>query len=102
MALVVWLSTMVAGSITLAGSTLASSSLGAGAIGVGALGALALASTVTTLDPWLPTGLFDVALAAALGEVGLDLDPARTLLVSILVIAGSFALAWWRFRRAEP
>lgn len=102
MALVVWLSTMVAGSITVAGSTLASSSLGAGAIGVSAIAALTLASTVPTLNPWLPTGLFDVAMAAALGEVSPDLDPARTLLVSLLIIAGSFALAWSRFRRAEP
>jgi ABC-2 type transport system permease protein len=101
MGLIAWLSTMVAASITFAGSAVASSSLGAAAIGFAALVVLGLASTISTLSPWLPTGLFDVAMAAGLEEVSPDLDPGRTILVSIAVIVASFGVAWWRFRRAE-
>lgn len=101
MGLICWLSTMVAASITFAGSAVASSSLGAGAIGLAALVVLGLASTITTLGPWLPSGLLDVALAAGLEDISPDLDPMRTIFVSVGVIVASFGVAWWRFRRAE-
>jgi hypothetical protein len=42
-----------------------------------------------------------VAKAVALEEVSSDLDPARTVAVSLSVILVSMLLAWWRFRRVE-
>lgn len=101
MAFVAWLSTMVAGSIAFAGSAVAASSLGAGAIGLAALVIVTLGSTIAPLNSWLPSGLFDVALAAGLQEVSPDLDPARTIAVSLAVIGTAFAVAWLRFRNAE-
>jgi ABC-2 type transport system permease protein len=101
MAFVAWLSTMVAASIAFAGSAIATSSLGAGAIGLAALAILTVGSTIAPLNAWLPTGLFDVALAAGLQEVSPDLDPARTIAISLAVIGVAFAIAWWRFRDAE-
>jgi ABC-2 type transport system permease protein len=101
LAFIVWLSTMVTASITFAGSVVAGSSAGAAAIGLGWLALVALGSSVATLNPWLPSGLFDVALAAGLQEISPDLDPARTISVSLGLIAVAFLLAWWWFRRAE-
>jgi ABC-2 type transport system permease protein len=101
LALIAWLSTMVYVSITFAGSAAAGTALGAGAIGLAGLIVLSLASTVPPLNPWLPTGLLDVAKTAALEDASLDLAPARTILVSLAVIVGALLLAWWRFRREE-
>jgi ABC-2 type transport system permease protein len=101
LALIAWLSTMVYVSITFAGSAAAGTALGAGAVGLAGLIVLSLASTVPPLNPWLPTGLLDVAKTAALEDASVDLDPARTILVSLGVIVGALLLAWWRFRREE-
>jgi ABC-type transport system involved in multi-copper enzyme maturation permease subunit len=101
MALIAWLSTMVVASVTFAGSAVTGSTLGAAAVGLGGLAILGLASAVGSLNPWLPSGLLDVALAAGLEEVSPDLDPGRTIVVSLGVIVVSFAVAWLRFREAE-
>ena len=101
MALVVWLSTLVYASITFLGSTLVGSPLGAAAIGFAAIVGLSIASGVATLNPWLPTGLLDVALSLGLEEVSPDLDPGRTVAISLAVVAGALVLAWLRFRRAD-
>lgn len=101
MAMVIWLSTMVYVSITFLGSAALRSPLGAAAVGFAGLIGLSLASIVSTLNPWLPAGLIDVAKAAALEEVSSDLDPPRTIAVSVGLIVVTLALAWWRFRREE-
>jgi ABC-2 type transport system permease protein len=101
MGVIAWISTMVAASITFAGSVVTGSTLGAAGVGLGALAVLGIASAVPALNPWLPTGLFDVALAASLEEVSTDLDPARTIGISVGLIGLAFLVAWLRFRRAE-
>lgn len=101
MAFIAWLSTMVYVSITFLGSVAAPSPLGAAGIGLAAIVGLSLVSAVTSLAPWLPTGLGEVAKAVALEEASGDLDPARTIAVSFGVILVSALLAWWRFRRQE-
>jgi ABC-type transport system involved in multi-copper enzyme maturation permease subunit len=42
-----------------------------------------------------------VAKSFALEEQSPDLDPPRTIAVSIALIAVTLGLAWWRFRREE-
>ena len=101
LAFIAWLSTMVFVSITFLGSVVAASPLGAAGFGLAAIVGLSLASAVTGLTPWLPTGLGEVAKAVVLEEVSSDLDPARTVAVSLGVILVSMLLAWWRFRREE-
>jgi ABC-2 type transport system permease protein len=101
LALLAWLSIMVFVAITFLGSTVVRSTLGAAAFGVAGLVALSLASTISTLTTWLPTGLVDVARSIGLEEESPDLDPSRTIAVSIAVIVGCLLLAWLRFRREE-
>lgn len=99
--LVVWLSTLVYTSITLMGSVVTGSVLGAAGIGQTALVVLTLAGAITTLAPWLPSGLADVAHAIALQEPSPDLAPSRTIAVSIGVVLVSYLVAWWRFARQD-
>jgi ABC-2 type transport system permease protein len=99
--LLAWLSAVVYGAITLAASSTVRSPVGAAAIGFAAFAALSLASTVVTLNPWLPTGLAEVAQAIVLGEVGPDLDPRRTIAVAIGIIVAALAFAWLRLRRED-
>lgn len=101
MGLIVWLATMVQASITFVGSTVLGSSLAAAGFGLlGWLG-LSLAAAVPTLAPWLPSGLPEVAMSAALQESSIDLDPVRTMTVSIAVIGACLLVAWLAFRRQE-
>ena len=101
MGVMAWISTMVTASITFAASAATGSTLGAAGVGLGALAILGLGSTIATINPWLPTGLFDVAMAAGLDEVSPDLDPTRTVAISIAIIVVAYVVAWLRFRRAE-
>ena len=98
---VVWLSTMVYASITFFGSTLMRTSLGAAGIGFFGLIVLSLASVVPDFNPYLPAGLIPVAKSIALSEASPDLHPLRTIAVAVLLIGGTFSLAWLRFRREE-
>jgi len=99
---VIWLSTMVYASITFLGSVLMRSSLGAAGIGFFGLIVLSLASIVPTLSTSLPAGLIAVAKAVALGTSrDPALDPARTIGISLAIVAVAFVLAWLRFRREE-
>ena len=99
--LLAWLSTLVYGAITLAASSGVRSPLGAAAIGFVAFAVVSLASTVITLNPWLPTGLSEIAQATVLGELGPDLDPGRTVAASIWLMVAALAVAWLRFRRED-
>ena len=99
--LLAWLSMLVYGAITLAASSAVRSPLGAAAIGLVAFAMVSLASTVITLNPWLPTGLSEIAQATVLGELGPDLDPGRTVGASIGLIVAALAVAWLRFRRED-
>jgi len=101
MGIIIWLATMVYVSITFLGSAALGSPLGAAAVGFAGLIGLSLASIISTLNPWLPAGLVDVAKAVALEDVSSDLDPPRTIAMSIGLIAVALGLAWWRFRREE-
>jgi ABC-2 type transport system permease protein len=99
--LLAWLSALVYAAITLAASSTVRSPAGAAAIGFTAFAGLSLASTIVPLNPWLPTGLAEVAQAIVLGEVGPDLDPARTVAVALGIIVAGLAFAWLRFRRED-
>jgi ABC-2 type transport system permease protein len=101
LALVSWLATMVYVSITFLGSTLARSSLAAAGFGFGALIVLSIASAIPGLAGWLPAGLTAVARTLALDDPSANVDPARTIAVSLAIVAGCAALAVWRFRREE-
>ena len=101
MGIIIWLATMVYVSITFLGSAALGSPLGAAAVGFAGLIGLSLASIISTLNPWLPAGLVDVAKAVALEEASADLDPPRTIAMSLTLIAIALGLAWWRFRREE-
>ena len=101
MATIVWLGTMVYVSVTLLGSVLFGSPLAAGVVGFLGLVGLTLATGVPTLAPWLPAGLGEVATSLALQESSPDLDPTRTIGMSVLVVAALLVAAWLRFRRQE-
>lgn len=101
MSVVVWLSTMVYVAITFVGSVVMRSALGASGIGFAGLVVLSIVSVVPTLSPWLPAGLWPVARAIALGQSSPDLDPLRTIGMSIVIAAVALALAYARFRRLE-
>jgi ABC-2 type transport system permease protein len=102
LAVFVWLWLVVVASITVLGSAFASSSMGAAAVGIAGLAAFQLASAVPTLNLWLPTGLLEVARAAALEEISPDLDPGVTIGASLIVIVVAMVLAWLRLRRESP
>jgi ABC-2 type transport system permease protein len=101
LSIVAWLAAMVHVSITLLGSVLLGSTLAAGGFGFLGFVGLTLAAGVPTLAPWLPSGLGEVATALALEETSPDLDPTRTIGVSVLVIAACILAAWLRFRHQE-
>ncbi|HYL39863.1 MAG TPA: ABC transporter permease subunit [Candidatus Binatus sp.] len=101
MTTLVWLSTMVYVGITFLGSVAMRSALGASGIGFGGLIVLSIASIVPTLSTWLPAGLWPVARAIALGQSSPDLDPLRTIAMSLAIVAITIALAMARFRRLE-
>lgn len=101
LALVAWLSAVAYASITLLGSTLAPSPLGAAAIGVAVVVAFTLASAAPVPNPWLPTGLAEVARAAALEEFGPELQPGLTIGITAAIAVGAFVLAWLSFRRQD-
>jgi ABC-2 type transport system permease protein len=99
LALFVWLWLVVIASITVLGSAVAPSMIGAAGIGVVGLAVLWLAADVPELNLRMPTGLIEVARAAALEESSPDLDPGFTVVISLAVIATALALAWLRMRR---
>jgi ABC-2 type transport system permease protein len=101
MTALVWLSTMVYVALTFVGTVVMRSALGASAVGFGGLIVLSMASLVPTLSPWLPAGLVGVAKSVALGVWTADLDPVRTIVMSIGIAVLALALAFWRFRRLE-
>ncbi|HUQ43151.1 MAG TPA: hypothetical protein VM451_01885 [Candidatus Limnocylindria bacterium] len=102
LAVFVWLWLVVAASITVLGSAFAPTPMGAAAVGVAGLADFQLASAVPTLNLWLPTGLLEVARAAAMEEVSPDLDPGVTIAVSLIVMVLALVIAWLRLRRESP
>ena len=99
--LLAWLAGLVFEAITLAASVSLRSASGAAAIGLTAFGGITLASTVVTLNHWLPTGLGEGAQALVLGELGGDVDPFQTVLVSVALLAAALVVAWVRFERTD-
>jgi len=99
--LLAWLASLVFAAITLAASAWAPTPVGAAALAIAAFGAINLASNVVTLDPWLPTGLGAVGQALVLAELGGDVDPFRTVMASLALVAAGVAVAWLRFRRVD-
>ena len=96
-----WLATLVFVGITLAASASVASPAGAAAVGLAAFGVVSLASTVPTLNPWLPTGLGEVGEALVLTELGSDVDPFRTVGASVALLVVALLFAWLRFRRVD-
>jgi ABC-2 type transport system permease protein len=99
--LLAWLGTLVYVAITLAASASVGSPAGAAAIGFTVFAAITLASTVITLNPYLPTGLGEVGQALLLGELGSDLDAFRSVAASVAMLVAALAFAWLRFRRVD-
>jgi ABC-2 type transport system permease protein len=99
--LLAWLAALVFEAITLAASASLRSASGAAAVGLAAFGGVTLASTVVTLNHWLPTGLGEAAQALVLGELAGDVDPFATVLASVAVLALALAVAWVRFARTD-
>jgi ABC-2 type transport system permease protein len=99
--LLAWLTALVYLAITLAASASVPSPTGAAAVGLATFGAVTLASTVVTLNPWLPSGLGEIGEALVLGELGGDVDPFRSVAASVLVAILALAFAWLRFRRVD-
>lgn len=101
LAALAWLSSLAVVAITLLASTIARSASGAAAIGIATIVALGAASSIVTLNRWLPTGLGEVGQALVLGEVGGDLDPGRTLAMTVGIGVVALIVAWLRFRRMD-
>ena len=101
LAILAWLYLLVPTALTLLASALAPSSMGAAALALGALLVLAIASTVPTLDRWLPNGLIELARAAALRDDSVDLDAGRTIGVTVAFVATPLVLTWLRLRRLD-
>lgn len=101
LAVLAWLSSLAMVAITLAASTIARTASGATAIGLATIVALAAASSIVTLNRWLPTGLGEVGQALVLGEVGGDLDPGRTLAMTVGIGVVALTVAWLRLRRMD-
>jgi ABC-2 type transport system permease protein len=99
--LLAWLDAVVFAGITLAASAAFASPAGAAAVGLAAFGAIGLASTVVTLNPWLPTGLGELAQALVLNELGPDVDPFRSVAASATLLGAALLFAWLRFRRVD-
>jgi ABC-2 type transport system permease protein len=99
--LLAWLATLVYEAITLAASTSVASPAGAAAVGFAAFGAMILASNVITLNPLLPTGLGEIGQALALAELSSDVDPFRSVAVSVGILVAALGFAWLRFRRVD-
>ena len=99
--LLAWLDAVVFAAITLAASASLTSTVGAAAVGLAAFGAIEHASTVVTLNLWLPTGLGELAQAIVLNELGPDVDPFRTVAGSAALLIAALLVAWLRFRRVD-
>lgn len=95
------LAVLVPAAITFVGSVMTGSSLGAGAIGVAGLVVLSVGSALPSASPWFSTGLAELARAMPLEGVGPDMDPGRTVVVSLGIVVVSLTLAWLAFRRAD-
>ncbi len=94
-----WLSLAAFAAITFAASVLAPSALVAGGIGVAALLLGGFLSVITSIAPYLPTGLWGLADELAIGNLP---DPLiGPLVVNAAIIGLALALAWWSFRRQE-
>ena len=100
-ALFLLLAVLLPAAITFLGSVLASSSLGAATIGIAGLVLLSLGSTLPTANPFFSTGLAELARALPIEGIGPDLDPGRTVVVSLGIVAAALSGAWWRFRRMD-
>ncbi len=100
-ALFLLLAVLVPAAITFLGSVLAGSAAGAATIGIGGLVLLSLGSALPTASPFFSTGLAELARAMPIEGVGPDVDPARTVVVSLGIVAAALAVGWWRFRRMD-
>lgn len=95
----VWLSLAAFASITFLASVVGRSAMVAGGLGIAALLASGFLSALPGVGAYLPTGLWGAADVLALGTVPEPL--VGPVLVSVVLVAGSLALAWASFRRQE-
>jgi ABC-2 type transport system permease protein len=97
--LLLWLSLLAVGALTLLGSTLVRSTVAAGAIGFAAYVGLAIVSALPTIGPYTPAGLFGPAMRLGAGaDAG---DVVGPVLANVLIVAGATVAAWLALRRQE-
>jgi ABC-2 type transport system permease protein len=86
-------------SVVLLASTVAPSTIAAGGIALGVIIVASIVSVVPAIGEYMPTALATVATLVGMGKPVDNL--AGPVVVSLLVIAGSLAIAWLSFRRQE-
>lgn len=99
MCVLLWLSLLAIGAITLLGSSLVRSVVAAGAIGFAAYVGLSVLSALPSIGPYTPMGLLGPAM-----ELGMGGEPGELVgpvLANILIVAGATVVAWLAFRRQE-
>jgi ABC-2 type transport system permease protein len=99
MIVLVWLSQLALGAVTLLGSALVRGTIAAGGFGIGALAVFTILSVLPTIGPYTPLGLQGIGASLALGK-----SPPEVLgpvLVAIAIVAAATVAAWAVFRRQE-
>ncbi len=99
MVVLVWLSQVAIGAITLLGSAIAPSVVAAGAIGFAAYVVMAVVSALPTIGMLMPAGLQNIAAAVARGDGAPDLW--LSVLANVCLIAAMGLTTWLVFRRQE-
>ncbi len=99
MVVLVWLSQLSIGAITLFGSAIARSVVAAGAIGFAAYVVLAVVSAVPTIGVLTPAGLQDIAAAVARGDGAPD--GVLSVIANVCLIAAMGLVTWLTFQRQE-
>ncbi len=95
----IWLSLAVFAALTFLASVVTRSALVAGGVGFGLFLVVGILSALPTIGPYMPTSLWGVADALALGVVPDQL--LGPVIANAAFVAAALGLAWWVFRRQE-
>lgn len=98
-----WLSQLALGAVTLFGSVLVRSGIAAGGFGLGALAVFTILSVLPTIGQYTPLGLQGIGGAFALGKGVPDVvgGPLGPVVVNVGIVAAATVAAWGIFRRQE-